>query len=77
MLPYPQDGSRDIFPYRLQNPAEIRSGVPGAAAHALYPLDEYFGGTVRKELPAEYRNLVQMPVAKQRKGLNPPLRKVA
>jgi hypothetical protein len=45
--------------------------------YALYPLDEYFGGTVRKELPAEYRNLVQMPVAKQRKGLNPPLRKVA
>ena len=44
--------------------------------YALYPLDEYFGGTMRNELPAEYRNLVTMPAPK-RGGLVPPLRKVA
>jgi hypothetical protein len=45
--------------------------------YALYPLDEYFGGTVRRDLPEERRKLVTMPVAPKRGGLTPPLRKVA
>jgi hypothetical protein len=46
--------------------------------YALYPLDEYFGGTVRCELPQERRNLATMPTPEpKRHGLVPPLRKVA
>jgi hypothetical protein len=45
--------------------------------YALYPLDEYFGGTVRRDLPEERRKIVTMPVAPKRGGLTPPLRKVA
>ena len=45
--------------------------------YALYPLDEYFGGTVRRDLPEERRKIVTMPVAAKRGGLTPPLRKVA
>jgi hypothetical protein len=45
---------------------------------ALYPLDEYFGGTVRCELPRERQNLATMPAPEpKRHGLVPPLRKVA
>ena len=45
--------------------------------YALYPLDEYFGGTVRRELPEESRKVLSMPIAPKRRGLTPPLRKVA
>jgi hypothetical protein len=45
--------------------------------YALYPLDEYFGGTVRRDLPEERRKIVPMPIAPKRGGLTPPLRKVA
>ena len=45
--------------------------------YALYPLDEYFGGTVRRELPEESRKILSMPIAPKRRGLTPPLRKVA
>jgi hypothetical protein len=45
--------------------------------YALYPLDEYFGGSVRKELPQEYRNIVAMPAPPKRRSLTPPLKKVA
>jgi hypothetical protein len=45
--------------------------------YALFPLDEYFGGSVRKELPVEYRKLVEMPSGRRRRALVPPLRKVA
>jgi hypothetical protein len=45
--------------------------------YALYPLDEYFGGTVRQDLPEERRKIVTMPIAPKRGGLTPPLRKVA
>ncbi len=44
--------------------------------YALYPLDEYFGGTVRKALPGSAGRVLQMP-AVDRKKLLPPLRKVA
>lgn len=45
--------------------------------HALFPLDEYFGGTVRKELPESCRNLVRMPLPTRGQPLRAPLRKVA
>ena len=45
--------------------------------YALYPLDEYFGGTVRRDLPEESRKILSMPIAPKRRGLTPPLRKVA
>ena len=38
---------------------------------ALFPLDAYFGGTIRKTLPAPNSNLFTMP--KRRRGLRPPL----
>jgi len=41
--------------------------------YSLYPLDEYFGGTVRKA-PAEFEpNIVQMPEPE----MSPPLLKIA
>ena len=41
---------------------------------ALFPLDEYFGGTVRKPLPVR-SNLLVMPNPERRRGaLEPPLR---
>lgn len=42
--------------------------------YALFPLDEYFGGTVRKEASAK---VVRMPDPESRNRLMPPLRKVA
>jgi hypothetical protein len=44
--------------------------------YALYPLDEYFGGSVRKELTPSSLKVLRMP-SKKRRGLMPPLRKVA
>lgn len=43
--------------------------------YSLFPLDEYFGGTIRNE-PVR-SNLVRMPAANPRMGLIPPLKKVA
>jgi hypothetical protein len=43
---------------------------------SLFPLDEYFGGTVRKELPGVNR-VVLMPVGRKRRRLNPPVLKAA
>ena len=42
---------------------------------ALFPLDEYFGGAIVKQLPV-YSNLIMMPTRKRRSSssLNPPLR---
>ena len=45
--------------------------------YALYPLDEYFGGTIRRDFPEERRKIVTIPVASKRGRLTPPLRKVA
>ena len=44
--------------------------------YALYPLDEYFGGSIRKELAPASLKVLRMP-SKNRRGLMPPLRKVA
>jgi hypothetical protein len=43
--------------------------------YALFPLDEYFGGSVRSSLPLRAK-VIEMP-AKRRQRLLPPLRKVA
>lgn len=48
--------------------------------HALFPLDEYFGGTVRKELPESWRNVIHMPLPVRKvqgAPLRAPLKKVA
>ncbi len=45
--------------------------------HALFPLDEYFGGTVRKELPESCKNVVRMPLQTRGQPLRAPLKKVA
>lgn len=45
--------------------------------HALFPLDEYFGGTSRKELPEAYLNVLQMPLPERGTPLRAPLKKVA
>jgi hypothetical protein len=42
--------------------------------YALFPLDEYFGGSVRKGLARVTPNVIQMPL---RRRLLPPLKKVA
>ncbi len=44
--------------------------------YALYPLDEYFGGSVRKELAPSSLKVLRMPT-RNRRRLLPPLRKVA
>ncbi len=45
--------------------------------YSLYPLDEYFGGTVRTSLPRTSRKILEMPQNPKRHRLDPPLRKVA
>jgi hypothetical protein len=44
--------------------------------YALFPLDEYFGGSTKQELSLESANVYHFPTPR-RKGLMPPLRKVA
>ncbi len=44
---------------------------------SLYPLDEYFGGRIRKDLPVAYTNLLSMPPHAAKNIVRPPLRKVA
>jgi hypothetical protein len=46
--------------------------------HALFPLDEYFGGKSRKELPYSYRQaVIAMPLPARGSPLRAPLKKVA
>jgi hypothetical protein len=45
--------------------------------YALFPVDEYFGGTYRKELKPESLKVLRMPMETRRRGLRPPLKKVA
>ena len=42
--------------------------------HALFPLDEYFGGAVRKDLPESYRKVIQMPLPDRVIPLRAPLK---
>jgi hypothetical protein len=59
--------------YRLQQ--KLGRAFRELRPYALFPLDEYFGGTVRKEVKAFMP--VQPIAINRRRGLNPPLRKVA
>ena len=46
--------------------------------YPLYPLDEYFGGTVRRELAEDSIRVLRTPIElKRRRALRPPLKKVA
>ncbi len=45
--------------------------------YALFPLDEYFGGSVRGPVSAETRKILMMPAPKKRRALQPPVRKAA
>lgn len=45
--------------------------------YSLFPLDEYFGGSVRGALTGQTGNLVNMPAPPGSGALQPPLRKVA
>jgi hypothetical protein len=46
--------------------------------YPLYPLDEYFGGTVRRELGEDCIRVLRMPTEPKRRGaVRPPLKKVA
>ncbi len=45
--------------------------------YALFPLDEYFGGSVRKDFSLEARNVLAMPMPVGRHKLRPPIRKAA
>lgn len=45
--------------------------------YGLFPLDEYFGGTVRTATPRPSRKVIEMPSADRRRPVVPPLRKVA
>ena len=42
--------------------------------YSLFPLDEYFGGTMRNDLPAGYRTLKVVPIGPARAVLRPPVR---
>jgi hypothetical protein len=45
--------------------------------YALFPLDEYFGGAVRKGLPRVSPTVIEMPVLRSRRRLLPPIKKAA
>lgn len=46
--------------------------------YSLFPLDEYFGGTYKKDLRPESLSVLRMPMGeKRRRSLRPPLKKVA
>jgi hypothetical protein len=45
--------------------------------YALFPLDEYFGGTVRAHPPQAFMNVREMPLPAGGRPLRAPLRKVA
>lgn len=46
--------------------------------YSLFPLDEYFGGTCRKELRPETAKILRMPFEqKRRRPVRPPISKVA
>jgi hypothetical protein len=62
--------------YRIQQ--KLGRAYRELKPYPLFPLDEYFGDVVRKELSLESRNVLRMPSSKKkRRGLRPPLRKVA
>ena len=62
--------------YRIQQ--KLGRAFRELAPYPLFPLDEYFGAVVRKELSPEARNVLRMPPKEnKRRPLRPPLLKVA
>lgn len=62
--------------YRIQQ--KLGRAFRELTPYALFPLDEYFGAVVRKELSPEARNVLHMPPSpSKRRALRPPLKKVA
>jgi hypothetical protein len=61
--------------YRIQQ--KLGRAFRELSPYPLFPLDEYFGATVRKDLTPRAGNLLRMPTERRRRGLRPPLKKVA
>ena len=62
--------------YRIQQ--KLGRAFRELTPYPLFPLDEYFGAVVRKELSREATNVLRMPAAPtKRRALRPPIRKVA
>ena len=61
--------------YRIQQ--KLGRAFRELEPYSLFPLDEYFGGSCRKELSEGSIKVLRMPVEKRRGPLRPPLRKVA
>jgi len=62
--------------YRIQQ--KLGRAFRELRPYPLFPLDEYFGSVVRKDLSLESRNVLRMPSSKKRRrALRPPVRKVA
>lgn len=62
--------------YRIQQ--KLGRAFRELTPYPLFPLDEYFGAVVRKELSLEARNVLRMPLKEnKRRALRPPLLKVA
>jgi hypothetical protein len=62
--------------YRIQQ--KLGRAFRELQPYALFPLDEYFGAVVRKELSAESNNVLRMPAVEKRRGaVRPPLREAA
>jgi hypothetical protein len=62
--------------YRIQQ--KLGRAFRELTPYPLFPLDEYFGAVVRKELSLESRNVLRMPAdVKKHHPLRPPLLKAA
>ena len=62
--------------YRIQQ--KLGHAFRELTPYPLFPLDEYFGAVIRKELSPDATNVLRMPPAPaRRRALRPPLRKVA
>jgi hypothetical protein len=63
--------------YRIQQ--QLGLAFRETKPYALFPLDEYFGGTIQKAVPGPMppsSKVLQMPLAKMRKSLRPPLQEL-
>jgi hypothetical protein len=61
--------------YRIQQ--KLGRAFREVSPYPLFPLTEYFGGTVRRDLSQDAKTVLRMPQPKKRRSLRPPLRKVA
>jgi hypothetical protein len=62
--------------YRIQQ--KLGRAFQELAPYALFPLDEYFGSTGRRDRSMDPHKVLEMPAPEtKRGGLRPPLRKVA